>query len=261
MPTQPGAFRIKWGKLTIALIGVLALVAVPVTFVLAMVTSLSLLSPLVCLVLTLVCFAALRAGSVLSRRKAAWERAGAALPVQEEQQTQEETVEEAAESQQATRAQQAEASAEAAQEKAAAASLAAAERERVEDVPFDVLAPASTESATTAAQERSTATGEGTEVDDKSAAVADDVAPVADAAKPEAPAAPKRPTTWEPREVPAPTYLAAEKAERTLPAPQPQGSDKHATEVTSIRRAEAERLAAERAERLDLDAVLQRRRA
>lgn len=90
--------------------------------------------------------------------------------------------------------------------------------------------------------------------------------------------------TWEPVEVPKPTYVAAAKAERPVPAALPQPEPKKATALTSILQDTRAQAAAEAREsgaegvvsgpgertpnaalqdtgRINLDAVLQRRRA
>jgi|GEM_PF-2072847 len=289
MPTQPGAFRIKWGKLSIALIGMLALVAVPVTLVLAIVTSLSLLAPLVCAVLVVLCLASLRAGAVVSRRRSAWERAASVVPADaSEEHTAEHGAEQAGQAEHATQAEQTAkelaASQQAPQGQPSAEKAGkAAERE---EAPFDIVADGRERTRRERAAARAavageaaasrTATADRTDAEQARNEQAGTTPRTAPAAKGEKAAqgeattsgtanaitpAARKGEKWAPRELPTPTYLAAEPAERALPAPLEQDEEKTATEVTSIRQAEAQRLAAERTQRLDLDAVLQRRRA
>lgn len=227
--TQPqGTFTVRWGKLSLAALGALATLAAPITLVVALVGPLSLWVPLIALVLAALCVAGLRASAVRDRRRKAWDEAAVSVPAA--------LIESAAQDAAAREAR------ETAERELAAARLAderAAELERRlaerQDAPFDMLAE----------EPEDEVVGEDEPV------VA---APVAEAA----------PQQWTPRELPAPSYVGATPAQRPAPAPLPREEAKRAEVITSIRQAEAQRLEAERtqrAERLDLDAVLQRRRA
>lgn len=256
MSSQTDTFRIRWGKLALALIGVLALLATPVTFVVALVSPLSLWTPFLCLALVLLSFAGLRASAVNDRRVKAWQRAEATVPQREAEQPAAESAKnqtalpDAAASAEADQAAVAQASVQAAAEAEKQKRVAAA----AQDKPFDMLAQdhapaevvAPTQDVTTDANQAASGT----------------VAAQATTAASTAPVQTPAPdTSWEPREVPAPSYVGAVRAERSAPAPLEQAEEKRAKEVTSIRQAELDRVAEERAERLNLDAVLQRRRA
>ena len=231
MSTQPGTFTVRWGKLSLALAGVAAVVALPVLVVLWLIGSLSGLAPLLSLALIAVSLAGLRASAVQARRRRAWQRASETVPAA--------LIESAREAKENSEELVAEQQAEPAKE------LKAAEDEVlvVADAPFDFMA--------TTVEEES--------VEDAESAVADVV--VETVAAPAAEAAPVE-RSWSPRELPAPKYADAQPVQRQAPEPLESTEDSSkASTIKSIRAAEAQRVAEERAERLDLDAVLQRRRA
>lgn len=233
MSTTQGTFTVRWGKLSLALLGLLALVAVPVTLVLALLTSVSLWAPLLSLCVVALAFAGLRASAVQDRRRKAWQEAAVAVPAALVESAAKDAADRAtAEAAAAERAAQLEAE----QAKARQEELLAAARER-NDAPFDLSAS-----------------------DAQDEVVGNDETP----AEQDAPAAPEEDTTWEPRTLPAPSYVGAQPVQRAAAAPLPREESKRAEVITSIRQAEAQRLEEERAqaaERLNLDAVLQRRRA
>mgnify|MGYP005983285745 CR=1 FL=1 len=228
--TQPqGTFTVRWGKLSLAALGALATLAAPITLVVALVGPLSLWVPLIALAVAGLSVAGLRASAVRDRRRKAWEQAAVSVPAA----LIESAAQDAAAREARERAERELAEARLAEERAAELERRLAERQ---DAPFDMLAEEPADEAV----------GE-----DEPAVLAPAVAAAAS-------------EQWTPRELPAPSYVGATPAQRPAAAPLPREESKRAEVITSIRQAEAQRLEAERsqrAERLDLDAVLQRRRA
>ncbi|RKW71524.1 hypothetical protein [Galactobacter caseinivorans] len=270
MSSQTDTFKIRWGKLALALIGVLAVLATPVTFVVALVSPLSLWTPLLCLALVVISFAGLRASAVKDRQAKAWQRAAATVPQRvaaqpEAAQAKDTKVAQPADKNasdqkvaaQKTGAQktaaQVAAAKQAAEKQAAAEKAAAAAKDR----PFDMQAQDKAPAEVAAPQQDVTVTATQAEPAAQATPASSGTA-VAQTAPVQTPTPD---TSWAPRELPVPGYVGAARAERSAPAPLEQAAEKRATEVTSIRQAEADRVAEERAERLNLDAVLQRRRA
>jgi hypothetical protein len=290
MATQQPAFRIRWGKLSLALVGVLALLAVPVTFVVACFTSLSFFTPLICLALFALSFVALRTSAIRERRRRAWERATFAVPDEQVAAKESESVDDelakvdAAEAAKSSGAESASV-AESVPEDSKTQPVA---QESVVEEAFDIEAPArSAASAASAAAAEDETSESMAQVDagqteagqtdaNHDAAQATSQRDERTAVGQEAGLKTKQ-ETWSPREVPAPTYTTAQPVERELPESLVVPEDKKPTEVTSIRKAERDRADQERTagaedvvrdakaqiakSKLDLDAVLQRRRA
>lgn len=299
MASQQQAFRIRWGKSALAFVGVLALIAVPVTLVIGLVTSMSLLVPVACLAVVLVSFVGLRTTAVRDRRRKAWARAAAGVGEAEDAPEQESVEADSAETDAAgeneREAEQAPAAdvehveaPEAGKESTPAEEAASASKQAETEDAFDVelsiptdqreaeeeaarsLAATKHEAAeeTTGeetAQEAAPAAPTADEADGDEtasaalagAAASDTAASDTDTAQDNGPEA-RRETTWSPREIPAPTYTAAQPVERALPPALPREEEKKPVDVTSIRKAEQGRV---EEQKLDLDAVLQRRRA
>jgi len=268
MSTPSGTFTVRWGRLSLVLLGVLSLVAIPVTVAVAAFTSLSWWTPALCLALVVLCVVGLRGAAVRDRRRRAWKLAAQSVPAA----LVESAARDAAERDAARSVAEADASEtalDAAEVAASAEASAVDQKEReakpvVEDVPFDMLADAPADEtvdprpeATIQAQVAAdAATVQDTDAENVDAE--DGIEPAAgDAAGPAAPVS----STWEPRELPAPSYVGATPATRPTPEAMPEPAQEPTPTISSIRKAEAQRVAAERAERLNLDAVLQRRRA
>lgn len=272
MSMQTDTFRIRWGKVALALVGVLALIAIPVTLVVALLTPLSWWTPLVCAVLVAVSLAGLRASAVRDRRVKAWERAQAAVPVRERERVAAVSAGSAAEAKDTADADQTSGQAsksgprEGAAEARAQETAQATQQPAVEDRPFDLLA-LDEAPAETVADRRDVTVVEPASPSEDAAEPATAAEPITEAAAQRAASGAQpqgtapRDGAWQPRELPAPSYVGAPRAERPAPAPLEKGEEKKAKDVTSIRQAEVERQAEERAERLNLDAVLKRRRA
>lgn len=261
MSSQTDTFKIRWGKLALALIGVLAVIATPVTFIAALVSPMSLVTPLLFLMLVVLSFAGLRASAVQDRRAKAWQRAAATVPQREATQPQAADAHTGTVASVADAARPAEGVAPARAQGAADAQAAKGQSAKQEsataarkDSPFDLMAQdeAPAEEAASPRDVTAPARPAAQVPDASSGAVVAAAAPMQ---------TPKPETSWSPREIPTPGYVAAARAERAAPAPLEPAEEKRAKEVTSIRQAEADRVSQERAERLNLDAVLQRRRA
>lgn len=302
MATQDQGFKIRWGKVSLALLGALALLAVPVTFVLACFTTLSFLVPLGCAVLVAASFVGLRTAAIRDRKRKAWARAESAVPEAEFAEKARQEPEDG--SDQIIAAEVPENVADASRSAAAAESVSAyvAEPEaEITEEAFDFEAPfteVETPSKPGVTSELDDANGEA----EVGAAEVDGSAQGRQAAVEQAEesttaAQMSSNSTWSPRDIPTPTYVGAEPVERDLPSAEPAAEEKKATSVTSIRKAERDRAEQERsgsevrdiepsaqadlsvqahvsaggaddefvnaesAKRLDLDAVLQRRRA
>ncbi|MGO3152489.1 MAG: hypothetical protein ACTIJJ_07705 [Galactobacter sp.] len=307
MATQDQAFKIRWGKLSLALLGALALVAVPVTFVVACFTTLSFLVPLGCALVVIASFVGLRTSAIRDRKRRAWARAESAVPEEEfaeksRQDPEAQSGQDGAEQAPTERASEAEGSedtaAESVEETVSEPQVKVTAEVKVTEEAFDFEAPVSdvdsplkaalgVDVAAERAKDESVE-GEAVEPGAETDVVAQDGAEgsshepqdTTDQASVK-----NSESTWSPRGVPTPTYVNAEPVERALPEAQPAAEEKKATSVTSIRQAERDRAELERtgtdardiepsaqdiddeivdaetAKRLDLDAVLQRRRA
>lgn len=291
MTTQQGTLTVHWGKVTLAGIGALSLAATPITAIVAAFTSLSWATPLILLMLAVACVVGLRVAALADRKRRAWNRAASSLSApapaasarQDESAPQEEqgavTGEAGEDSRHAEEPVRGQSSSDAEQQTSSALAprgnegrpfdmqaerAAQRDAERAE-LAAQIVRPAEPEAMSEAAAVEAETESEAEEATQATAdaATAQDGDAEAVRAEDEASGARRGAQLrygddWQPREVPAPTYLSAPKAERPLPTPFEAEQPLKATSVESIRQAEQARLAAER---LDLDAVLQRRRA
>lgn len=267
-----GRLKIRWGRLGVAAIGALALVGAPVFLVLAALTPMSWWWPLASVLIAFGTLVTLRTWAVQERRQEAWKRAAEEVAAQHEQ----EATEADEQSEVATDALEAAAETEAteelddAQESADAETAeqnteqAVAEAE-ADDAPFDVdggvdggAEPAATDAdAETDAETEATAEAEaevGAEAEAaEEASGSDEAKRVAEATK--------AGKGWVPNKVPAPGYVSKAEARREKAEPF-QAEEKKPEEVTSIRKSERARAERERQQdALDLDDIMNRRRA
>ena len=267
-----GRLKIRWGRLSVAAIGALALVGAPVFLVLAALTPMSWWWPLASVLIAFGTLVTLRTWAVQERRQEAWKRAAEEVAAQHEQ----EAAETDEQSEAATDASEAAAETEAsgelddAQESAETETAernteqAVAEAE-ADDAPFDVdgdadggAEPAATDAdAETEAETESTAEAEaevGAEAEAaEEASGSEEAKRVAEATK--------AGKGWVPSKVPAPGYASKAEARREKAEPF-QAEEKKPEEVTSIRKSERARAERERHQNaLDLDDIMNRRRA
>lgn len=266
-----GRLKIRWGRLGVAAIGALALVGAPVFLVLAALTPMSWWWPLASVLIAFGTLVTLRTWAVQERRQEAWKRAAEEVAAQHEQ----EAAETDEQSEVATDASEAAVEAsdglEDAQESAETETAEqntkqdVAEAE-VDDVPFDVdggvgsgAEPAATDAETTAeAETESEATAEAEA--EEAAQGEQDEQLGSDEAKRVAEAT-KAGKGWVPNKVPAPGYVSKAEARREKAEPF-QAEEKKPEEVTSIRKSERARAERERQQNaLDLDDIMNRRRA
>lgn len=261
-----GRLKIRWGRLSVAAIGALALLGAPVFLVLAVLTPMSWWWPLASVLIAFGTLVTLRTWAVQERRQEAWKRAAEEVAAQHEQ----EEAETDEESEAATDASDAAAETEAsdalndAQE---SAETETSEQNTEQDVaeaeadhaPFDVdggvdngAEPAATDAETTAeAEAESGATTEVEAAEEPSGS--DEAKRVAEATK--------AGKSWVPNKVPAPAYASKAEARREKAEPF-QAEEKKPEEVTSIRKSERARAERERQQNaLDLDDIMNRRRA
>lgn len=274
-----GRLKIRWGRLGVAAIGALALVGAPVFLVLAALTPMSWWWPLASVLIAFGTLVTLRTWAVQERRQEAWKRAAEEVAAQHEQ----EAAEIDEQSEVATDASEAAAETEASGELDDAqqstetetaernTEQAVAESE-ADDAPFDVdggvgsgAEPAATDAdAETDAETESTAEAEaevGAEAEAEEAAQGEqDEQLGSDEAKRVAEAT-KAGKGWVPNKVPAPGYVSKAEARREKAEPF-QAEEKKPEEVTSIRKSERARAERERQQNaLDLDDIMNRRRA
>ena len=267
-----GRLKIRWGRLCVAAIGALALVGAPVFLVLAALTPMSWWWPLASVLIAFGTLVTLRTWAVQERRQEAWKRAAEEVAAQHEQ----EAAETDEQSEVATDASEVAAETEAsdelndAQESAETETAeqnteqAVAETE-ADDAPFDVdgdadggAEPAATDAdAETEAETESTAEAEaevGAEAEAaEEASGSEEAKRVAEATK--------AGKGWVPNKLPAPGYVSKAEARREKAEPF-QAEEKKPEEVTSIRKSERARAERERQQNaLDLDDIMNRRRA
>ena len=266
-----GRLKIRWGRLGVAAIGALALVGAPVFLVLAALTPMSWWWPLASVLIAFGTLVTLRTWAVQERRQEAWKRAAEEVAAQHEQ----EAAETDEQSEVATDASEAAVEAsdglEDAQESAETETAEqntkqdVAEAE-VDDAPFDVdggidggAETAATDAETTAeAETESEATAEAEA--EEAAQGEQDEQLGSDEAKRVAEAT-KAGKGWVPNKVPAPGYVSKAEARREKAEPF-QAEEKKPEEVTSIRKSERARAERERQQNaLDLDDIMNRRRA
>lgn len=265
-----GRLKIRWGRLSVAAIGALALVGAPVFLVLAALTPMSWWWPLASVLIAFGTLVTLRTWAVQERRQEAWKRAAEEVAAQHEQ----EAAETDEESEAATDASEAAAETEASDELNDAQESAESETaERnteqaaagADDAPFDVdggvdggAEPAATDAETTA--EAETDADAQAEADATSEAEAAEEASGSEEAKRVAEAT-KAGKGWVPNKLPAPGYASKAEARREKAEPF-QVEEKKPEEVTSIRKSERARAERERQQNaLDLDDIMNRRRA
>ncbi|MHA7263924.1 hypothetical protein ACX80W_12060 [Arthrobacter sp. TMN-37] len=242
VPNRRPAFRVRRGRAAVALAGAAALPAALVTLVLALVSVVSFWWPVAAVLVTAAAVATLRALAVRDRRarvNAAFAAAMSSRPVSTD-----------------------------AAPRAAAREAAAAPAPAHTVAVFDAEKPAPErpETAGTGASEARTPGGApaaaltAAELKAAALAVAAAEAPTAGpAVTASAPAPGTEP--WEPVQVPLPTYVAAEKAQRSAPAPLELPEEPKPTVRTPIKNSAPKPAPAEAVARINLDDVLQRRRA
>lgn len=265
-----GRLKIRWGRLSVAAIGALALVGAPVFLVLAALTPMSWWWPLASVLIAFGTLVTLRTWAVQERRQEAWKRAAEEVAAQHEQ----EAAETDEESEAATDASEAAAETEASDELDDAQESAESETaERnteqavaeADDARFDVdgdidigAEPAATDAdAETDAETEATAEAEaevGAEAEAaEEASGSEEAKRVAEATK--------AGKGWVPNKLPAPGYVSKAEARREKAEPF-QAEEKKPEEVTSIRKSERARAERERQQNaLDLDDIMNRRRA
>ena len=265
-----GRLKIRWGRLSVAAIGALALVGAPVFLVLSALTPMSWWWPLASVLIAFGTLVTLRTWAVQERRQEAWKRAAEEVAAQHEQ----EAAETDEESEAATDASEAAAETEASDELDDAQESAESETaERnteqavaeADDAPFDVdgdidsgAEPAATDAdAETDAETEATAEAEaevGAEAEAaEEASGSEEAKRVAEATK--------AGKGWVPNKLPAPGYVSKAEARREKAEPF-QAEEKKPEEVTSIRKSERARAERERQQNaLDLDDIMNRRRA
>ncbi|GAA3068652.1 MULTISPECIES: hypothetical protein [Actinomycetes] len=234
-----GRLTIHWGRTLVTVIGLIALLAAVVTGVLAAVTSLTVVTPLLCAAVVLASLATLRTMAVTRRRRGRRRRLDAALQ----------------------EAMNPDVDAAGLRRPTVPNTAAAVPEQTGRTAPFDALT--SDERGVGGPRSLQEVDDDGLPVDLAETFPADEE-PAAPAAAASSPAEP-----WEPRELPLPKYLEAEKAERPLPEPLTPSEPKPSGEVKIGRTASSPAVAPPTPTRpqtavqqsLDLDAVLKRRRA
>lgn len=217
---SPSGFRIRWDRLSIALVGALALTAALVTSVLAVVGLVSSVVPVTALLLAIASVVVLRTLAVRDRRRTPQQRAAAPERTDHREETEAPVVH------RPTTLFNAEDS---------------AEGESNNDDGVEAPAPAPVQF--TAAELRAAALAVAAEAGEKPAGTG---------------------TPWQPVEVPKPTYVEAPKADREDPAPLDLPEAPKPQAKTPIKNAAVPpqvQTPAAAAPRLNLDEVLQRRRA
>lgn len=236
-----GPLTVHWGRTLVAVVGLIALLAAVVTGVLAAATSLTVVVPLVCAAVLLASLATLRTMATVRRRRRRRHRLDAALQ----------------------EAMNPDVDAAGLRRPAVPSTAAGVPEQAGRTAPFDALT--SDERGVGGPRSLQEVDDDGLPVDlaETFPAAQEHPAPAAGAPSPTEP--------WEPRELPLPKYLEAEKAERPVPEPITPVEPKPSGDV-KIGRTAASPAAAPPTptparpqtavqQSLDLDAVLKRRRA